>query len=353
MICSSILLLLCTSWSIIFAQDEFFEPHTTIGGYGELHYNLVDSDQNPATQKLDFHRFVMFYSHAWTEKWAIKAEVELEHNFVAEGQGELELEQASINYHHSDAFGLQVGVLLPAVGLLNEYHEPPVFLSVERPDYSKYIIQTTWFGNGAAIFGKSKGFEYKFTVMEGLNGNGISAKSGIRGARQKGYKANAQELLYSGRLNYTALPGILAGLSFTTTKAMHSTADIPLSLFELHAQVQKRNVLVNFEWGNINYDKGDLQKSSGYYFDLGYDLAAKLNFSGAIIPWLRISDYNTAAATRSGGDSEKAWQYAKWLIGLTIKPIDEVVFKFDYGIKKNELTNLEQKLFNFGAGYMF
>lgn len=336
------------------AQDVFFESHTTVGGYGELHYNLQDSEQNPATKKLDFHRFVLFYAHAWTEKWSLKAEVELEHNFVAEGQGELELEQALVNYHHSDAFGFQIGVLLPSVGILNEYHEPPVFLSVERPDYSKYIIPTTWFGNGASIFGKRNGFEYKFTVMEGLNGNGISNKSGIRSALQKGYKANAQELLYTGRLNYTAYPGVLAGFSYTTTNAMHSTAeDIPLSIFELHAQAQKKNLHATFEWANINYDRSELQQSQGYYFDLGYDFAHIFQLEGSIIPWFRISEYNTAAKTQSGGDSEKEQQYSKWLLGLTIKPISEVVFKFDYGVKKNALSQREVRLFNFGVGYMF
>ncbi len=335
------------------AQDEFFEPSTTLGGYGELHYNLEDTDQSPAEKKLDFHRFVLFYSHSWTEKWSFKAEVELEHNFVTTGKGELGLEQAAINYRHSEAFGFQAGVVLPSIGLLNELHEPPVFLSVERPDYSKYIIPTTWAGNGVSLFGKKNGFDYKLTVMEGLNADAISNESGIRGARLKGYQADARELLYTGRLNYIAIPGFLTGLSFTKTKAMGTVQDIPLTLMEFHGQVRKKGIHANFEWGGIDYDKGSLQKSRGFYFDLGYDMAAKTGFSGALIPWFRFADYNTAASTSAGGDSEEAQRYSKWLMGLTLKPIDEVVFKIEYGYQKNGLTDREQRLFNLGAGYMF
>ncbi|KAA3618809.1 MAG: hypothetical protein DWQ05_06350 [Calditrichaeota bacterium] len=337
----------------LFAQDEFFEPKTTLGGYGELHYNLEKTADTPASKLLDFHRFVLFYSHTWTEKWSLKAEVELEHNFVKEGQGELELEQAHINYHHSNAFGFQVGVILPSVGLINEVHEPPVFLSVERPEYSKNIIPTTWFGNGLAVYGRKHGFDYKIAIMEGLNADGISNKSAIRGARLKGYKSNARELLYNGRVNFSPVPGFMAGFSYSQTKAMGTDIDIPLTLFEVHAQLVKKNVHMNFEWGTINYDDSDLEKSSGYYFDLGYDISTQLGINSAVIPWVRVSDYNTAASTRIGGDSEKEFHYSKWLAGLSVKPIDEVVFKIDYGVRSHDLSGQEIKLFNIGAGYMF
>jgi len=125
----------------LFAQNEdFFEPKATILGYGELHYNQESKDNGPTAKSIDFHRFVWFLGYAWSEKWSFKSEVELEHNFVQGGQGELELEQAYINYHHADWFGFQVGVVLPSIGLINEYHEPPLFYGVERPEYNNRII---------------------------------------------------------------------------------------------------------------------------------------------------------------------------------------------------------------------
>ena len=58
--------------SISFA-DEFVDPGTTLGGYGELHWNTEK-------QAMDFHRFVLFLGHIWDERWSFKSEIELEHN---------------------------------------------------------------------------------------------------------------------------------------------------------------------------------------------------------------------------------------------------------------------------------
>lgn len=340
--------------AIVF-NDDFFEPKTTIGGYGELHYNMVTQGDNLPSRTLDFHRFVMFYSHSWTEQWSFKAELELEHNFVQDGQGELELEQAYINYHHSAPFGFQVGVVLPSVGLLNEYHEPPLFLSVERPDYAKVIVPTTWFGNGVAIYGRLNSFDYKLTVMEGLDATKISPSSGIRGGRLKGYKAVADELLYNARINYLGLPGMKAGLSISSTTAMGDDIqeDIPLTLVEFHSQVNLRNFIAVFEYGNIAYSAGNLEASSGYYADLGYNLAPLLNISGELIPWGRLTSYNTAAQTGSGGEEINKYNYSKWMTGVTFKPIKDVSFKLDYSVKSNALSKEETTAINLGAGYQF
>ena len=94
--------LLVLSINSLYSQDDFFGSSTTIGGYGELHYNKITTEQN-TKNTLDFHRFVMFYGHQWNEKWSFKAEIELEHNFVADDHGELELEQAYVDTHMQEA----------------------------------------------------------------------------------------------------------------------------------------------------------------------------------------------------------------------------------------------------------
>ena len=46
------------AFNIIFAQDDFFEPDHTIGGYGELHWNQeMNNDGDKTKNMLDFHRF--------------------------------------------------------------------------------------------------------------------------------------------------------------------------------------------------------------------------------------------------------------------------------------------------------
>ena len=61
------------------SADEFFEPKTTIGGYGEMHY---DMEANNGDGKLDFHRFIIYYKHQFSPKWSMMSEVEIEHNMI-------------------------------------------------------------------------------------------------------------------------------------------------------------------------------------------------------------------------------------------------------------------------------
>ena len=336
------------------AQDDmFFERNYSIGGYGELHYNYVKPENGEAKKTLDFHRFVLFYGYNWTEKWSFKAEVELEHNYVADDHGELELEQAYVNYKHADWLNFQAGVILPSVGLINEYHEPPLFLSVERPEYHSKIIPTTWFGNGIAFTGVYKDFDYKLVVMEGLNGNKFSNSSGIRSGRQKGFKSNADDFLYNARVDYYGITGLKAGASITYNKAFHDVEKIPFTLLEVHASYYHNNVYAVCEYGNISYDNFEIGSSSGFYADLGYNVGSWLKLDSELIPFIRYSDINPAATTLTGGDSELANHSTKMMAGVAFKPIPEVVFKLDYSIQKFELNDQKTDLLNIGAGYMF
>lgn len=341
--------------SLGFAQeDEFFVPTSSIGGYGELHYNMNKTGDDDYSKTLDFHRFVLFFSNAWTEKWSFKAELELEHNYVKNGQGELELEQAYVNYH-SNNFGFQAGVLLPSVGIINEHHEPPLFFGVERPDYSKYIVPTTWFGNGAAIYGSFADFNVKLTLLEGLDGDGIDKKyaEGIRGGRMKGYKADATELVKNIRVSYEGVPNLKLSGSLTNNNAVFSDTVRPaigVNMVELNGRLNWNNIISSFEYGQIGFTNHSVEKASGYYIDLGYDVARILDVDGNIIPWVRYTSLDLA----QGHIKQDEKSYAKFMAGLTYKPISEVAFKLDYGVKTYADESLDKVTqVNLGVGYNF
>ena len=259
--------------SLSYGQDEFFQPTKSIGGYGELHYNHSAKEGSDPTKVLDFHRFIIYYAASFTEKWAFFSEVELEHNFVSDGEGELELEQAFIEYR-GEKGGLKGGVILPSVGLINEYHEPPLFLSVERPEYSKYVIPTTWFANGVSVNYKPvDGLRLRFAMIEDLNGEGIG--SGIRSGRGKGYKTTAYDWTKNISAAYTGVPGLRVGGSYTMNNApIDSDPDttINIALMEFHAKYDANNIHAVFECGNIQYDGTNhtpaYGSSGGYYADL-------------------------------------------------------------------------------------
>ena len=331
------------------AQDEFFQPGSSLGGYGELHWNkATDADGNQTINTLDFHRFIIYYGYNWTEKWSFKSEVELEHNFVADGEGELELEQAFVNYHAGN-WGFQGGVILPMAGLLNEYHEPPLFLSVERPAYSKYIIPTTWFGNGIALYGNYSGFNFRFALLEDLEGEGISS-SGIRGGRGKGFKTTGYSLLKNMSVVYTGINGLRLGGSVSMNDAPYeNNADTSISvqLIEANAKYFANNIYAILEYGTTSFtgNKIDapLKSSSGYYLDFGYNIGGFIN-TNKLIPWVRISN-----VSKNDDDVSKQTDYLRF--GITWWPIDDVAFKTDFANVTTDGTTTTE--FNLGIGYKF
>ena len=165
------ILLVISLFCFCLRGDEFMESKTTVGGYGELHY---DMEANDGDGKLDFHRFILYIKHNFNENWSLMSEIEIEHNMVySDGDGGyLAMEQAYLNYWNGD-WGFQGGVILVPAGIINEHHEPPTFMSVERPEYNKYIIPTTWFDNGFAFYGNMGSFNWKYSMTGDLDGDAI------------------------------------------------------------------------------------------------------------------------------------------------------------------------------------
>jgi hypothetical protein len=371
------------------AQDEFFQPGSTIGGYGELHWNKAnDADGNSTKNTMDFHRFIIYYGYNWTEKWSFKSEVELEHNYVADDHGELELEQAFVNYHAGN-WGFQGGVILPTAGLLNEYHEPPLFLSVERPVYSKYIIPTTWFGNGFVFYGNHSGFNFRLALLEDLNGDGIVKDGHIRGGRGKGFKTTGESLTKNFSVSYTGINGLRVGGSFTMNEAPTSAikaetihtweytqtagteteddsddfwkwadkvkeiegkdgGSIGVSLFEINAKYDANKIFAVLEYGKSDFKGNNANdftdfSSSGYYLDMGYNIGDFVN-TNKLIPWLRISN-----VSKNDDDVKKQTDYLRF--GLTWWPINDVAFKTDFANVTTDGTTTTE--FNLGIGYKF
>ena len=352
---------------LISAQDEFFDSGYTIGGYGELHWNKEFVDGEATKNQMDFHRFIIYYGYNWTEKWSFKSEVELEHNYVRgnndldydfneheityDSYGELELEQAFVNYHAGN-WGFQGGVILPTAGMLNEYHEPPLFLSVERPDYSKYIMPTTWFGNGFALYGSMPDLNVRLVFMEDLEGEGISS-SGIRSGRGKGYKTTGYSLTKNISASYTGISGLRTGFSLTMNDApINNDPDTTISvqMVEVNGKYNANNIYVAFEYGTNAFEgnnyESPLKSSSGYYIDLGYNIGDMVG-CGKLMPWFRMSQ-----VAKNDDDDSKIYDFMRF--GLTWWPIDNVAFKMDYGTKtkKSDTSNPDTQ-FNLGIGYSF
>ena len=356
--------ILILSIGIVIPQDNFFEPSHTIGGYGELHWNQEMNNNGDKTKnQLDFHRFIIFYGYNYTEKWSFKSELEIEHNMIdgdGDYDGEVELEQAYINYH-AENWGFKAGVILASAGYINETHEPPTFLSVERPDYAKHVIPTTWFGNGFGFYGNFSGIDWKLNIMEDLNASGIG--DGIRKARGKGYKTSAYNWTKNFRFDYNGMSGINIGGSMTINNAPASFKDdgtvdedidlslakenISVSLTEFHGSYNANNLTATIEYGTISYtDNTAADGTSGYYLDVGYDVSGMVGCEKKLIPWFRYGNVQEDI-------DDTASHYDIMKFGLSYWPIDQIAFKLDYGKNIYKSEDANKTIINIGVGYMF
>ena len=183
----------------------------SIGGYGEALYENFTGDN---ASSADFLRGVIYLGYKYDEKWILNTEIEFEHASTSK-EGSASVEFAYLDYLHKPGLNFRVGLLLVPVGLVNELHEPVSFLGARRPDIENRIIPTTWRENGLGIFGDIGDISYKVYVVNGLRGENFSAK-GLRGGRQKGSEAVADDLAIVARADWSPAPGLTPGTSLYT-----------------------------------------------------------------------------------------------------------------------------------------
>ena len=325
---------------------------TSLGGYGELHYNIKQADDD----KIDFHRFVLFINHDFSDNVSLFSEVEIEHTYAGGDEpGYVELEQAYIEHRLDDQWSYQAGLFLVPVGILNETHEPDTFFGVERNNVEKYIIPTTWWEGGVKVtFRPKPGVSIEGGLISGLDvfddGDDDKITSDdtlgyFRGGRQKVASALANNWASVARVKFTAIPGLeLAGTVFYQNDLVQNeTYDQSGLLTSIHAVYQKdgfglRALYAGWDVSGENLDN-DAKDQSGFYIEPSY----KWNIGDtpySVGVYARYSDLKYFKETLS----EK--QYLEY--GVSFYPAESVVFKADLVAEKDGDDTI-----NLGVGYQF
>lgn len=355
------------------ASKVYFKDHgVSLGGYGEaLYQNFDDKDK---TDEWDFLRMVLYAGYKYNEKFVLNTELEVEHA-ADDKEGEVAVEFAYLDYLWRPALNLRGGLLLVPVGLISEYHEPTTFLSARRPDVESRIIPSTWRENGVGIFGDAAGFSYKAYLMNGLDGADFTA-AGLRGGRQKGSKAKADDLAGVARLDYTAVDGLVIGASVYYGD---SGQDLPFSLqtllYEAHLDWEWKGLEVRALAAAAEVDgAGDLnnyllassegepepatldpvgEEMQGWYVQIGYDLLSVLRPGEAsLTPFVRYEELNTQDKVPAGFAASGKNDTEILTVGLNFKPIAEIVTKVEYQFYDNAADSASDQL-NLGLGYIF
>jgi hypothetical protein len=353
------------------AQDS---ESTTVGGYGEVHYTNATGPNTPGV--VNVKRFVVYLGHSFSERLAFRSELELEDTKIAGGEpgGEVALEQAYLDYQVSSAFTIRAGLLLPPVGIVNEVHEPPTFNGVARPDFDRDVIPTTWRDIGLGAVGTlpgSTGLSYRVFLVNGLKASGFDAVSGIRGGRQEGKEASFANPSLTGRLEW-ARPGLRIGGSFwyggsaNQDPALGSGSfDNAVALLAADARydvgpLMFRGVVANIsiadaEAINTAYGARVGSRIAGGYVEAAYNVLAALVPASAqrLNAFLRYEHYDTQAKVPAGVVRDGSLARRITTLGLSYKPVYNVVFKGDYQLQRNKADLGEGEILSLGVGYQF
>jgi len=320
---------------------------TRIGGYGELHYNNISNNLNNTDNKqIDFHRFVLFMGHEFDENTRFFSEVELEHSIAGEdAEGEIELEQAYIERDINDRLTGKAGLFLVPVGIINETHEPPAFYGVERNSIEKDIIPATWWEAGvAANFKLAPGIEADFAVTSGLN---VGSDYKIRGGRQKVSEAKADNLAYTSRVKYTAIPGVelAASLQYQSdlTQGLVGVDTASATLFSAHAIYQRDGLGLKALYARWDID-GAEAKALGRDLQQGYYIEPSYRFNERFGVFARYGAWDNTAGINGNTEIQQS------NLGVNYWLHENVVVKFDL---ERQSGAADADGFNLGLGYQF
>ena len=348
---------------------------TTLGGYGELHYNNLSQKpgrtDGKSFREADFHRFVLFFGHEFNDDLRFFSEFELEHALTkgdGTSSGEVELEQAFIEYDAItkpvgvlDNANIKGGVFLIPVGILNETHEPPTFYGVERNNVENIIIPSTWWEAGVGTtFNFTRGVSLDVAVTTGLEIPTDSFR--IRSGRNKVSNAKADDFAYTTRLKYTGIPGLeVAGTAqyqADITQAQNDGAE-GAWLYEGHVNfnhnvgpgsVGFRGLYAMWDISGTAVETARADEQEGWYLEPSYKFNLAETFGGFAFPGdLGIySRYEHLDGARSSD------RFNQWEVGFNYWPHEDVVLKFDYRNNKNRVSgDRDYEGIDIGLGYQF
>ena len=357
-----------------------------IGGYAQIDYNQPFANEIKNNGKLDVHRLVMLFGYRFNSKTQFITEIEFEH------VSEVYIEQAFLEYKINQFINFRGGLVLIPMGIINEYHEPPTYNGVERPNTDSKIAPTTWRELGAGFSGNiiDASIRYQAYVVNGFNGYDgdarLNGKNGLRGGRQKGAESYISSPNFTSKIEYYGLPHLNLGFSGyfgktqstayngidkTNSAAMESadSSVVGVSMFGADARFDLDGIQLKGQFyftklsntsdynaftanadGTLN-DLGSVM--TGYYVEAAYNVFHALSRTETqLVPFVRYENYNTHSSTT--GDSKNDSYNNNFIItGLGWKITPGAMLKADIQFGKSKADSDFSKVFNAGVAVMF
>lgn len=357
----------------------------SLGSYGEFNYKNVVSDRGSANDEFDMLRLVLYTGYKFSDRLVFNSEVEFEHSSTGK-DGEVSVEFATLDFLFHEKVNARGGLVLVPMGFINEIHEPPFFHGNVRPQVEQQILPSTWRTGGAGLFGDLlPGLSYRTYVVTGLDASGFRS-SGIRGGRQSGSFEKAENLAWVGRLDYSPFaPLTVGGAAYVGKSGQGQTfgndvdgykkLDVFTQIYEGHAQLRYRGLegRILGAWSKLD-DAAELSLDAtinpavtdpsktdepvagsqfGWYGELAYNvLPLLMDTQHYLAPWVRYSKIDTQYDVPEGFAADDSYDRDIYEVGLTYKPIPEVVIKLDYRNQDPKSGELPDEV-RVGAGFVY
>ncbi|NOR75134.1 MAG: hypothetical protein GQ525_08230 [Draconibacterium sp.] len=350
-----------------------------MGGYAQIDYNQPVKEGQMSNGNLDVHRMVLLFGYRFNERANFVTEIEVEH------VKEVYIEQAFLNYEILPWLDFRGGLMLVPMGIINEYHEPPTFNGVERPNLDNAIVPTTWREIGAGFTGRidNASLKYQLYIMNGFNGyNGdgvFRGSDGLRKGRQKGAESFMSSPTLATKIDYYGIPGLKLGISTYNGKSQSSmynslekddaaainVADssvVGISMigldaryviggFEARGQVNLANIKNTNQYNDFaGKDLGS--QLFGWYTEVGYNLLHSAKNEQKLVPFIRYEKYNTHAKTDGNLAINGEYDRTDVTVGAGWWLSSGAVLKADYQFFSNAI-NYSSGQFNMGIGIWF
>jgi len=346
----------------------------TIGGYGDFQFresSISERADGGGTPTFQNTRFVLGIAAVLAEKQNIVFNSEIEYEF---GSREIDVEQAYIEWKLRPQFAFRGGIIVPAIGRFNTYHDSYLNLTTIRPLINQFIIPSAYRDAGIGVRGRFKlphkmKFSYEADLvngMQGVNADGeptpFSRLLGQSSAAEPGliaFQAENRRKAIVGRVGLSPISGLEFGVSGYNGR--FGTRGEPLqsaTILFIDGSYHRGSLIINGEYGRSNIVGGIPRKSSrppvidpndpatitelaefvaertpgqdGFYLEGTYRFASpivrkELDDSAYVAPVVR---YEVVRLDRTIPNFYL--NRSRTTIGLNIAPSSTVIFKLNY-----------------------
>ena len=346
----------------------------TIGGYGDFQFrqsSISERADGGGTPTFQNTRLVLSIAAVLAEKQNIIFNSEIEYEF---GSREIDVEQAYVEWKARPEFGFRGGIIVPAIGRFNTFHDSYLNLTTIRPLINQFIIPSAYRDAGVGIRGRFKlphkmKFSYEADLvngMQGVNADGeptpFSRLLGQSSAAEPGlvaFQAERRRKAMVGRVGFSPIPGLEVGVSgYNGHFNEQGSPPQSVTILFIDGSYRRGSLVINGEYGRSNIVGGIPRKSpappainlnapqtiaalaefvaqrspgqDGFYLEGTYRFSApiakkKLDEGAYVAPVVR---YEVVRLDRTIPDFYL--NRSRTTIGLNLAPSSTVIFKLNY-----------------------